>query len=245
MVSRRLFYWVFAILFACNVATALALFMSPDIAAFLNGRTANLVTAYDDRLAELRLEVDRLHSRQYARAGDLNLQLQELAQQQEVLAEQHQYVKALADKAAELGIGPIPPAGADKDPPTAKSAAIAPLPTSVTVQTADAGAEAVEEAGHQVRSMMDDSREALATISAEADSSTDEILDSLRQAGIKPEFGSDRDDTAMGGPELPFGMGVGFTGYRSTGMRLILAILIENRPQPGLSCPMIPAGIWH
>ncbi|HVW91079.1 MAG TPA: M23 family metallopeptidase [Devosia sp.] len=205
-VSRRLFYLVFAGLFATNVATALALLMTPDIAALINGRTASLIAAYDDRLAELRLEVDRLHSRQYARAGDLNLQLQELAQQQEVLAEQHQYVKALAEKAAELGIGPIPPATpADKDAPAANSAEIAPLPASVTLKTADAGEAAVEQAGHQVRAMMDDSREALAALSAEANSSTEQILDSLKQAGIKPALPVSATDagSAMGGPELP------------------------------------------
>src|SRR6185312_6868108 len=152
---------------------------------------------YEDRLAQLRLEVDKLHSRQYTQTGDINLELQELAQQQEVLTEQHQYVTALADKAAEPGLGPIAPG---------KSAATAPVPLApkpATLTTGDAGRAAIEQAGHQVRAMMDDSRNALAAISAEATSSTDDILTSLQALGIKPDMPAADDSEAMGGPLLP------------------------------------------
>lgn len=196
------FYAVFGTLFATNLLAVLALLMSPDIAGLVNGQMATTLSAYQDRIEQLRLEVDRLHSRQYASTGNMNLQLQELAQQQEVLTEQHQYVKALADKAAELGIAPIPANDAAKAP----DAPIAPTPaTPGDLSTSDAGPEAIEQAGHNVREMMDESRIALAALSAEATSSTDQILASLKQLGIKPNMptASTDDDDGMGGPLLP------------------------------------------
>ena len=191
------FYAMFAVLFATNVAAGLALLMSPDIAGLVNGQMASTLSAYQDRIEQLRLEVDRLHSRQYAQTGNLNQQLQELAQQQEVLTEQHQYVKALAAKAAELGIAPIASAADAQPDPTPA------MPSGA--KTSDAGPEAIEQAGHQVRAMMDESRTALAALSAEATSSTDQIVASLKQVGIKPDMpaaGSD-DGDGMGGPLLP------------------------------------------
>lgn len=200
-----LFYGLFAALFATNVVTLIGLLMSPDIAALVNGQNAAALSAYQDRIAQLRLDVDRLHSRQYAQTGDINLQLQELAQQQEVLTEQHQYVKALADKAAELGITPIAASPAD---PKATPAPVVPPAVPVggdTISTSDAGAAAIEKAGHQVREMMDESRTALASISAAATTSTDQILDSLKQVGIKPDLPDTVGDSdeGVGGPFIP------------------------------------------
>jgi len=200
-IKPSLFFTVFGVLFATNVVTALALLLSPDIAALINGQTAATVSAFEDRIADLRLEVDRLHSRQFAQAGDINLQLQELSQQQEVLTEQHQYVKALAEKAAQLGIAPVVP-GPDASPDPAPAVPLA-APAG-GLSTSDAGAAAVEQAGHQVRQMMDDSRNALAAISAEADASSDIILTSLQQVGIKPNLGAAAPSgDGMGGPLLP------------------------------------------
>ena len=103
-IHPALFYTMFALLLGGNGLMGTALLLSPDIARLLNGQTEQVIEAYEDRIAQLRVEVDRLQSRSYAQAGDINLQLQELAQQQEVLLEQHQLVRSLVDKADELGI---------------------------------------------------------------------------------------------------------------------------------------------
>ena len=73
---------MFAVLLAGNGLHATAFLLSPDIARLLNGQNEQVIEAYENRIAQLRVEVDRLHSRSYAQAGDINLQLQELAQQQ-------------------------------------------------------------------------------------------------------------------------------------------------------------------
>ena len=103
-IRPAVFYLTFILLFGTNVLTAIGLLMAPDVSALLGGQKELVVAAYEDRIAQLRVEVDRLHSRQFAQAGDINLQLQELTQQQEVLLEQHQFVQQLAQKAAVLGI---------------------------------------------------------------------------------------------------------------------------------------------
>jgi murein DD-endopeptidase MepM/ murein hydrolase activator NlpD len=191
-----LFYGTFAALLCTNVLTLVGFLMAPDIAGLMNGKNELVFSAYEDRIAQLRVEVDRLHSRQYAQAGDINLQLQELTQQQEVLLEQHQYVRQLAQKAAELGIetAAIEPVG---------DAAAMLLTSSVRGASNDA-AGAIQATGTAVHEMMLESRMALAAISSEAEAATDQILTELRGIGIRPRMPGGE---AMGGPFIPAGDG--------------------------------------
>lgn len=192
-ISARLVYSLFATLVATNVVTIVAFLMSPDIAGLMSGRNDQVLSAYEDRIAELRVEVDRLQSRHYAQAGDINLQLQELAQQQEVLSEQHQYVKLLAEKASQLGIdtAALATAGDDED-----SDAVPAL------LFGDAGtpSEQIGRAEQAMQQMMGETKMALAALSQAATTSTDEILAELRRIGIKPKLPGIE---AMGGPLLP------------------------------------------
>ena len=190
-IRPALFYLVFAALLATNTVTAVAFLMAPDIAGLMNGETDRVLIAYEDRIAQLRVEVDRLHSRQYAQAGDINLQLQELTQQQEVLTEQHQYVRQLAEKASELGIdtAAIVTDGADNA-------------TLVTGAVATGNLKPdLEAVGNSIAQMMDDSRLALAAISDAATQSTDAILGELQGIGIRPMM--PEHSAGVGGPYLP------------------------------------------
>ncbi len=191
-IRPALFYAMFAVLLGTNVLTGVGLMMSADIARLLSGQSEQAAIAYEDRIAQLRVEVDRLHSRQYAQAGDINLQLQELSVQQEILSEQHQYVKVLADKAVELGIQPAALAAARDATMTTGSIAPAELPAFNDIETA----------GHAVRQMMDETRIALDAISTAATESTDQIMAELRAIGIKPTMPEVAGD-GVGGPLLP------------------------------------------
>lgn len=183
-VHPLLFYGLFSLLVATNIAAGVGVLMAPDIAQLLAGRDDSALEAYEDRIAQLRVEVDRLHSRQYAQAGDLNLQIQELAQQQELLAEQHGYVKALSDRAAELGLD----VARMDDAPVAKgSASLAHTPAGDISTTADA-----------LDRMMDETRLALVALSEAATQSTDQIVGELAAIGIRPQLPGAED--AMGGP---------------------------------------------
>ncbi|MGV3491087.1 MAG: M23 family metallopeptidase [Devosia sp.] len=183
-----MFYLTFVVLFGTNVATGIGLLMSRDIATLLGGQKELVTAAYEDRIAQLRVEVDRLHSRQFAQAGDINLQLQELTQQQEVLLEQHQVVQQLAVKAAELGIDT-----ANLPAPTEEVAPVAPVPVTQSDDLA--------EIGRSMTRMMDESRMALAALSEEATRSADDIIDALGDLGIQPAMPDDA--AGVGGPLLP------------------------------------------
>jgi murein DD-endopeptidase MepM/ murein hydrolase activator NlpD len=184
-------YGGFAALLLTNVMTLVGFLMAPDISKLFAGQNDAILIAYEDRISQLRLEVDRLQSRHYVQAGDINLQLQDLAQTQELLMEQHQYVKQLADKAAELG---IETSVAQSDDALADPTLVRSLSS-----TGDAGTE-IAAATASVNRMMDESRVALATLGEEANERTDEIMSTLAGIGIKPKLPS---PDAVGGPLLP------------------------------------------
>ena len=190
-------YVGFGALMATNVLTLIGFLMAPDIGRLFAGQNDAVFTAYEDRISQLRLEVDRLQSRHYAQTGDINLQLQELAQTQEVLIEQHQFVKQLADQAASLGITSAPaPAAADDATDDSPPETGTPAPTD-----GDAGAQ-VAAATASVDKMMDESRQALTALSDEASTKTDQIVGTLATVGIKPQL-PDAGGDAEGGPLLP------------------------------------------
>lgn len=193
-IPPRLFYTVFGVLSVANVVTLVAFFMSGDIAALMNNQAESLRMAYQDRIVQLRQEVDRLHSRQYAQAGDLNLQLQELSHQQEVLTEQHQYVKALASKAQELGISTAEIATPNTPPVQATL-----LTGAVTPQSDLPDLEYVAQSLH---GMMNDNRHALDTLSKAATNSTNEIVAALENLGINSKLPI-IDGASIGGPYEP------------------------------------------
>lgn len=190
----NIIYSIFGLLAVTNVFSLVALFMAPDIATLFNRQDERAFSAYEERILQLRMEVDRLHSRQYRQEGDLNLQMQELTQQQEFLAEQHRYVRILAEKAAEMGLANdnFEIASVDPDP-----AAIITGSISSTDE-----AQGVAEISQSIDDMLADSRQALASISDAAEESTDEIMNGLNSVGISLTLDG-ANDAGTGGPFLP------------------------------------------
>lgn len=198
-IRPALFYGMFGGLLTTNVLTLVAFLMTPDIMGMLNGKTDAVLAAYEDRIAQLRVEVDRLHSRHYAQAGDINLQLQELTQQQELLLEQHQLVRQLAEKAASLGIDTATlPRPADGD--VGKVAEVPAFVTPIALASAS-GPDLIATVSADMTRMMDESRLALAGIAESATASTAAILGELRSIGIKPKMPGALEGT--GGPFIP------------------------------------------
>lgn len=183
-IRPALFYGMFTLLLAGNGLLGTALLLSPDISRLLSGQTEQVIEAYENRIAQLRVEVDRLHSRSYAQAGDINLQLQELAQQQEVLLEQHQLVRVLVDKAGELGI---------------EAVAAAPLETT-PVALAPTGNADVDTTAAALAQMMDETHFAMTSIAETATTRTESIVAELSGLGIRVELPTPLD--GMGGPLL-------------------------------------------
>ncbi|WDR03434.1 M23 family metallopeptidase [Devosia algicola] len=183
---------MFTVLFAGNVLMGTAFLLSPDIAAIANGQNDQIINAYEERIDQLRIEVDRLNSRSYAQAGDLNLQLQEVSQQQEVLLEQQQLVKVLVGKAEALGIDAIPP-------PESQKAAIDSADDASPVVTGNAQ---IDETARSVSAMMHETRYAMSAISQSATEKTTGIVRELDKLGITVTMPDD-DELGVGGPLLP------------------------------------------
>lgn len=191
-IPAPLFYGLFALLCLTNIITLVAFLMSGDIATLLDDRTDIVRVAYQDRIVQLRQEVDRLHSRQYAQAGNLNLQLQELSHQQDVLTEQHEYVKILANKAKEIGIQVATAPDAPTVDATLVTGAITPaneLPD-------------LEYVADALQSMMKDNRKVLNDMSDAAIQSTDTIVGALADLGIASPLPTQSNE-GMGGPFEP------------------------------------------
>jgi murein DD-endopeptidase MepM/ murein hydrolase activator NlpD len=180
---------MFALLLTGNALSATAFLMAPDIARLLGGQNELVLSAYEDRLAQMRIEIDRLHSRNYAQAGDMNLQLQELSAQQEVLLEQHQLVRALVNKADQLGIAaaPVP------EP--------MPMPTELSMVTTTGGNPDVAATAATVAQMMDETQEAMTGIAVAATTRTQGIVTELGKLGIELDLPETQFD-GMGGPLL-------------------------------------------
>lgn len=164
---------IVTLLLASNVLTGLGLYFAPEINSLLRHDNSQLLTAYEQRITQLRLEVDRLHSRQYAQMGDMNLQMHELVQQQEILAEQHEYVRALTNMAREMGI-------ASHSVQTDAIATGAIAPTALPGDTAAIADSLI--------AMQEETRMALVSLSDAATLSTNEILSELDGIGIAPEM---------------------------------------------------------
>ena len=161
----------------------IALYKSPQIAKALS-QTADLqISAYENRIAYLRTELDRLHSRQNAKSGDINLQLQELVSQQELLIEQHDYVRTLADKAKSLGL----------ELPSNKSAAATLAPRIPTTSTD------IAEVTTRLTQMQNESLVALQSIAKSASDSSNIIAAELKKAG----YATNWQNSATGGPYIP------------------------------------------
>lgn len=178
---------MFALLLGGNALSGTALLMAPDIARLMGGQNQLVIAAYEDRLAQMRVEIDRLHSRSFAQAGDINLQLQELSQQQDVLLEQHQLVRALVDKADQLGL-------ANLDLTMSGPADLAPI------STAD-GNPNIAATAENVARMMDETQLAMTGIAVAATERTDSIVSELGKLGIRTQVQASA-LTGMGGPLL-------------------------------------------
>ncbi|HHG90459.1 MAG TPA: M23 family metallopeptidase [Devosia sp.] len=173
--------------------------MAPEISTIFGNQDRYAYQAYQERILQLRMEVDRLHSRQYLQTGNLNLKLQELMQQQRVLSEQFQYIRILSDKADELGLTTASLGEqADEAEFVTTGAVAATLGDAQTVN--------LEIVSQSVAQMMDESTSALSAISSAAKESTNAILSELRSVGIPVQIPGAA-DLAMGGPLLPASAG--------------------------------------
>ncbi len=235
-------YVVFAVLVASNIAMGLALTMSDEISRIFQNSKDPVLLAYETKIMQLRMEVDRLNSRQYIQAGNLNLRLQELLRQQDVLSEQYRFIQVLAQESEELG-GPalasisLQPAleettsgNVDFNPVDfapivtgsifqRTSLQISSAQNSVS-QRKNLAASGIDDAlmiSQSLTNMMEQSQFIVSSIANEARSSTEQIMQQLGPLGIAPELKrfDEFDGMGVGGPLIPLPQNTSITDSSS------------------------------
>jgi len=202
--SNKLFYFVFALLVLTNILTILVLVFSPDISRLVSSQNSKAFAAYEDRISQLRVEVDRLYSRQYSQSGSLNLQLLKLKQRQSELAEIQPYIKSLTQKANDLGV-----LVGSTD---IKSPVIAPNPSqnlfidnivvgSIDAQESNSRAQVIS-LDKSITQLTNESTQALKALAEVANQSSNKIITELKSIGYTPDL-SFFDESAIGGPFIP------------------------------------------
>lgn len=227
LLNSLMVYVIFSALVASNIAMGLALTMSDEISRLFQNSKDPVLLAYETKNMQLRMEVDRLNSRQYIQAGNLNLRLQELLRQQEILSEQYRYIQILAQKAKELGN----PALADfasltiQNSPEMTSPDEMPIPLKTdsffqrsslqlsssqnTVNTKNSlissGIDNTLMISQSLTEMINQSQFIISAIADDANRSTEQIMQQLDPLGIalKLEEPANFDGTGVGGPLIP------------------------------------------
>ncbi len=202
--SNRVFYIVFFLLVLTNVLTIITLFFSPDISRLVNSQNSKTFAAYEDRISQLRVEVDRLYSRQYSQSGSLNLQLLELKQRQTELSEIRPYIEALAQKANDLGVlvGNSDIKSPIIVPSPAQNLPIDNIVTSSIGDQENINQQQIISLNTLITQLTNESRQALKSLTAVANQSSNEIITELKSIGYASDLSS-FDKNAVGGPFIP------------------------------------------
>ncbi|ODT75366.1 MAG: hypothetical protein ABS76_34320 [Pelagibacterium sp. SCN 64-44] len=177
----RLVHWgLLVALIVTNSLTVAVLLRDTELVALWKARE-QLIGAYSDRLAQLKLDVELLRSREILNSGNIAIHAQEIAEMQEQVEEQLGPILALTKKAVALGIVSVdaqielrPVVGAD-------------------------GLEQLDILESELAVMERDLVAAVAFVSAAANRSAEAIAAELGSLG----YASEAIDDGLGGPFLP------------------------------------------
>ncbi|SHF55340.1 Peptidase family M23 [Devosia limi DSM 17137] len=185
LIHLKLVHWsLLGGLLITNVLTLAALLMNTEIVGIWKERSDTLA-AYEERIAQLSLSVDRLRFRELANWGSsTSLKLQELAELQMRVEEKLSTVQALAEAAAGMGVSRFPTPGRQ---------------VARALAEESGGADPLDIVEADLQTMEQEIVAAVAILSVAANNSTDAIVAELR--GI----GQTLDETAAGrgGPLVP------------------------------------------
>ncbi|VAW16162.1 Phage tail tape measure protein [hydrothermal vent metagenome] len=196
LIRPRAIYSLFTLLLASNIALGVSLLMSPEIGQILtrNAGQTQAFEQYQDRILRLRMEVDRLHSRQYVQDGGINLKLQQLIIKQQALSEQYSYIRVLAQKAQSMGI-----TTASAQPNNAAGGKIIATSIGAPPYAGPVAPFNIDTLSRSITGMINDSHAVLSEISQNAKTSTIKIINALKTIGIAPDLPGNT-ALARGGP---------------------------------------------
>jgi|TARA_A100001391_G_scaffold205448_1_gene206397 hypothetical protein len=173
-------------LLVTNVLTFTILRNNKDLSDFWNNQSSMVLRAYEGRIAELSMNVDRLRSREIANSGTTTLRGQELIERQAQLEDQFLAIEMLAKTALARELVPF-------SRPNEGSA----LPAAGGVSPA----EQLDLLEANLRVMEEETRESMTLLSEAMDRSVETIVEELRRVGHESTIS----ELAIGGPFLDAG----------------------------------------
>lgn len=189
-------------------ATAYLVFRD-DIVGASSSQNEQLLESYEDRIATLRTEIDRLNSRRAVDHATVSEKVDRLLDMQQTLDERQQMVARLADAARRAGFDVPPPKPVAK-PPTASAgspqASAAPVSRPVAVlasassASAAAPSAALGEVESQILDMERQQQQVVDALGAKVAGRADRLTTILARLGYKaPKDARDN----IGGPFVP------------------------------------------
>jgi len=194
------------------------LVLRDDLIGASIARQARVQQAYEDRIAALRAQVDRITSRQLLDQQLMETKVSELLQRQSQLSRRHGRLGPILERAESELPGAAPAAGPAEDAakpdrraaiePAAPASLASAAPDFAFWTTRSATADALSDAGkadrlfsainNSLRTIETEQIDRVTTLAADADRTADAIADALGAIGLDP----DRQDgkTGIGGP---------------------------------------------
>ncbi len=213
-----------AVLSAIAVGYLLAtsyLVMRDDLIGATVSRQARIQQAYEDRIAALRAQVDRITSRQLLDQQMMETKVTELLERQDQLSSRSGRLGPLLDRARDntkTGSIPLP---ASKPDAVLGSAAVEPSQSLLAgifggkrkvpeKSAADKADELFASVSHSIKDIEARQVAEIRTLANDAKASADEIRTALQSGGLPV---SDRDAIAEGGPFIPASEGRKITAF--------------------------------
>jgi murein DD-endopeptidase MepM/ murein hydrolase activator NlpD len=227
------FFLIVGITFWLAASTTYVLFRD-DVLAAMMARQTRMQHGYEDRIATLRLQIDRVTSRQLLDQEAFNARMEELMRRQAALESRAQSVQGVMERARQSGLAPELVPSRDADPVI--TGAIAPSARSRSARI-EAVLEGVDRGLARMAVTQD---EALARIESRSREQENEIRTTVADLGISTEqLAGPRPRPArapaMGGPLVPIGGTAAVSALEARADRLREQLDYLDRLRRGLS----------
>ena len=198
-----------------------------DLFTLVRTRNADMQIAYEDRIARLRSEIDKISSRQILDQVAMDDKVERLLSAQAGIADRQKAVAALIDKAESIGLIGAPGKQSMADPETTGSLATAyatadgnraaaisrqfdaltgPAEPLVPARTAD-GKPDFKAIAHNLIEIDAEQAKAVEAIATAANRRVDQAVATIADLGLNVDLPAAKtaDDSAVGGPFIPIG----------------------------------------
>lgn len=190
---------VLALFLTAYIGATAYLIYRDDLLGAAVSRQVSMQYAYEERIAALRSELDRLSSRHAVQTEGVAEQLSQLLDKQDLIERRQATLDGIVSRARAAGVN-VPGAGEMAEAPPAQE-------TTARPTAASASEASVRPILATVRASLNDSEthlaDALESVSAAADGEVDRLTSALAPIGVDHERGAD--EAPQGGPFIAAG----------------------------------------